>query len=317
MRFAKLFFIVIAITSKLFGNLYANQIDFAWEMSACEAECEQPMQYPRIYLNHVEGRWLDNHQGYTSLDLFIPLSMKTTHCFPFLDLRGHVFNNGKIAANLGSGLRVVDNDYFNIYGINAFYDYRKAFGNHYFHELGIGLEVLNPCFDFRLNGYFPLGKRTGHSKIHFFDFGDGFKATCRGKRREQAGFDVEVGSWLIKDCCNYFDFYGALGFYSYFPNRHRDNIYGGEIRFASNLSRFVSVELRGGYDRINHTLVQGRVIFAFPYEAIFCQEYNNCCGLCDRLCQPIQRQEILSLSEKKCCWTWNWNSPCTDCTKRR
>lgn len=257
---------------------------------------------PRVYVDHVEGRWLDNREGYTSLGVFLPL----THgnFLPFLDVRSHVFNDGWTAANLGGGFRIANNDASAIFGINAFYDYRKAAWSHYYRQVGVGMEVLSECLDFRLNGYFPI-ERTSHGEKHFFRFADGFKATCQQRRQSLSGFDAELGRYLCNcccdcDCCCCFNLYAALGFYSYFPDEHEDNIYGGQLRLASKIGRYLELEVRAGYDRINHTMAQGRVTFTLP----LCCE--TCDTICNWMCQPIFRQEIIALGKKDCCWTWNW-----------
>ncbi|MDE3045922.1 MAG: inverse autotransporter beta domain-containing protein [Verrucomicrobiota bacterium] len=58
---------------------------------------------------------------------------------PFLDARGHVFDNGKWAANAGVGLRTLKGT--RAYGINAYYDYRNT-GRFHSNQIGAGLESL-------------------------------------------------------------------------------------------------------------------------------------------------------------------------------
>ncbi len=54
-----------------------------------------------VYVDHVEGHWLDNREGYTSLGVFLTGPyFKKISLHAFVDLRGHWFNNGKAAANL-------------------------------------------------------------------------------------------------------------------------------------------------------------------------------------------------------------------------
>lgn len=267
-----------------------------------------------VYVDHVEGHWLDNREGYTSLGLFVPVPIsKTPRFLPFLDLRGHWFNDGKAAANLGGGLRLINYNTSRVFGVNAFYDYRKVSWNNEVHQIGIGFEALSPCWDFRFNGYFPLGERSFHSRRHHFEFteGDGFMASCRESRNSMAGFDAEVGRWLNR--CNCFNLYGAIGFYSYFPNKNKRNLYGGQARLLADIGRYVSLEVRGGYDQVSHGMVQGRITITIPFDTISRWAGNNCsnrncqnCCCFDVACQPIYRQEIIALSGKDCCWEWNW-----------
>lgn len=266
-----------------------------------------------VYVDHVEGHWLDNRQGYTSLGVFLPVPiLKSSTFLPFVDLRGHWFNNGKAAANLGGGLRYINTKTSRVFGVNAFYDYRRISWNNDAHQLGIGFEALSPCWDIRINGYLPLGERSFHSKRHCFEFSGDFFATCRASRSSMSGFDAEIGKWLTR--CNCFNLYGAVGFYSYFPNKHNRNLYGGQARLLADIGRYVSLEVRGGYDQVSHGMMQGRIAITIPFDAIFRRTGNNCndrgCQSCccfDIACQPIYRQEIIALSGKDCCWQWNWD----------
>lgn len=275
--------------------------------NCCNTCCE-----PWIYLDHVEGRWLDNTQGYTSFGLFLPLPIfGTSKLLPFVDLREHVFNRGRTAGNFGGGVRFRANKISTAFGVNAFFDYRKASWNHYFYQLGFGFEVLNPCCDFRVNTYLPIGERHAHSKLQVFNLGDGFKAKCRERRNSMYGYDVELGRWLKRvGLCDNFNLYGAVGFYSYFPNKHQHDVYGGEARLAARIGNYLSFEIKGGYDNVFHTLVQGRITLTIPFD-IFTKIrqccHQECCSSYDIACQPIYRQEIIPLSNKECCCTWNWD----------
>lgn len=259
-------------------------------------------------LSHTEGNWFDNRVGYTSVNMLWPFKVDTCcNWYPFLDLRGHVFNDGKTAGNFGGGLRIInDSNRCTVFGLNAFYDFRKAAWNHYFHQIGLGFEILNPCFDFRLNGYFPLGNRTGRSRNSCFNFGDGFRASCHQQRSAQTGFDAEVGKWIVRNNCGNFDLYFALGAYSYFPKNHGRRVVGGQVRLNSNLIRYFNLELRGGYDQVNSSQAQVKLTANFPIGVYPCNNYDNCFCINDRLCQPIHREEIIHLGEKECCWDWNW-----------
>ncbi len=273
---------------------------------------------PRIYFDHVEGNWLDNRKGYTSFGMFIPFQLCTeSYWFPFIDLRGHWFNNGKTAGNLGGGLRFINSDSSKVFGVNAYYDFRQGSWRHYYDQLGIGIEMLTPGWDFRCNSYFPLGGRKAHRR-HEIDLGNGFEATNHQHQQSLGGFDAEIGKWLRRQssCCR-FNLYGALGFYSYFPEKHRRNILGGEVRIYSQLGRYVSIEIQGGCDRVNHGMLQGTLAITIPIGSCRC-EVESCDQCCSGLLyQPVHRQEIIALDKKDKNWTWNWEDSfsCSDCNR--
>lgn len=285
-------------------------------------ECCEVWGYPfRLYIDHVEGRWLDNSEGYTSFGSFLALQELDVKCydvFPFLDVREHVFNNGRTAANLGGGFRFIDRKNYKVFGINAFYDYREKHHKRY-SQLGIGLEMLSYCWDLRLNGYFPMGK-WGHSKSVSKTFEGGFFAECREHQSGMWGGDVEVGRWLKRrGACDYFDLYGAIGAYYYSARKHHQhNIIGGEARLAANLGRYFSVEVRGGYDQVYHASAQARVTLTIPFDIKWnscCKEtcLDNCC-LKELAYQPVRRQEIIALDRKDCCFEWNWDDSGCNCS---
>ncbi len=267
-----------------------------------------------IYVDHVEGHWRDNKEGYTSLGVFMTSPYFSYHFVPFVDMRAHVLNNGRFAANLGGGLRYQPFNSQTIYGINAYYDSRIAAFRNKYEQLGVGLEVLNPCGDLRINGYIPIGNRIGHSKLCVFDnIGDGFEATSQEKKRSMGGFDVEVGRWF--NSCKFFSLYGAVGAYAYFPKVERHNAYGCEARVESALYRNLFLEVRGSYDRIFHGNVQARLTYVVPFTYLFDGICNDCDSGCSCLIyQPVHREEMIVLDKKQCCWTWNWDDSGSSCS---
>lgn len=266
--------------------------------------------YP-LSISHTEGHWFDNRIGYTSINFFwsLPIGVNSNY-FSFVDVRGHVLNNGKTAGNLGGGIRLVnDCNRSTIFGVNAFYDFRKTTWNNYFQQIGVGLEILNSCFDLRFNGYIPLGRQTNHSRIFHHHSREGFKFSFQQRRNSLGGFDVGIGKWIVKDACGTFDFYATLGVYSYFPKKHHHNIFGGEVRLISNLIQNFSLELRAGYDTVNSTQVQIKLAAYIPLGISPCECFENKyiyndCYLRERLCQPLFRQEIISLDKRECLWRY-------------
>ena len=88
--------------------------------------CTTTHDINRISIRHIESKGIGYNQGYTTLEgFFVPIPSLNTGWVPFLDLRGHLFNDGKPAANGGLGLRYVDS---RVWGGNIYYDYRKTQG---------------------------------------------------------------------------------------------------------------------------------------------------------------------------------------------
>jgi len=272
----------------------------------CEFIKGNPWVYPmRVYLDHVEGRWLDNTQGYTSLGLFSGITeYERGSLLPIFDIRAHCFNNGKLASNLGLGLRYFNSDSSAVFGINVFYDFRKGPIASY-NQLGAGFEVLSPFWDFRLNYYFPVDRRADHSCKGSFDDHDHEKwiASSHKKQVSMQGGDIELGRWFQKmGPCKNFDLYFALGGHFY-NSKNRDKRYGGEARLLSHLGRYFLFEVKGGYDNLTKGMVQGSITFSLPiFES--CQQIASDvnCGINSIALQPIHRQEMIVLNKEKRCW---------------
>ena len=76
---------------------------------------------------------------------------------PFIDARGHIFNDGKWATNLGVGSR------FNlpstwVIGGNIFWDFRDVDILNSVNQISAGFEAFHKYFDVRLSGYYPVGR---------------------------------------------------------------------------------------------------------------------------------------------------------------
>ena len=91
--------------------------------------------------------------------------------YPIFDVRVHRIDDGRVASNVGIGLRRQFCDA--IMGVNAYYDFRDTRLADY-HQLGVGGELFTPYLDLRVNGYYPIGPRRRHHST-VFPFLGGFK----------------------------------------------------------------------------------------------------------------------------------------------
>lgn len=279
------------------------------------SECD-PWAFPlRFYVNHVEERWLNN-VGYTSVGLFAALpGLMIDRILPIIDASKDFFNDGQKAENIGLGLRYVLKHC--VMGINLFYDSRKSDVAHY-HQGGIGIEFLSECWDVRLNGYFPFNPKIGHSRVHRFTHFSNPElfATCQERQGALTGGDIELGRWIKQmGPCDCIDLYLSFGGHYYYSKKEKTR-YGATINLISHIGRYLSVEVRGGYDRISKGMIGGGIFLTIPFGAFpRLNLEGGCLDPCtDKCCvnwialQPIRRQKIITLGKKNCCWTWNWDS---------
>ncbi len=169
----------------------------SFEPIAPKEEYCQPTPRPaRIEARHIEANGVGYDQGYTTIGGFFTLSRFLDQTWvPFLDLRGHIFNDGEPALNTGLGLRYVKS---RVWGINAYYDYRKTHKTHY-NQISVGLETLGRLWDFRINGYAPVGNK----RSHFFDtefhrFKGNHLILSRKQEFAMTGLNAEAGVHVLE-----------------------------------------------------------------------------------------------------------------------
>ncbi len=268
--------------------LSLSQTLFSWE----GGDQPPPLSFE---VAHIEGKGIGYQTGYTSADFFLALPDSFQHSWvPFADLRGHVFDNGKLAANAGLGLRYVDT---RVWGANLFYDYRDTH-HRAFNQIGLGLESLGCAWDFRLNAYLPVGRTTSHRYDYQFSGFKGHYALISHKQEiALRGIDAELGSSLAQ--WQDFSLYCGIGPY-YFIGPHKHTV-GGKARIDLNAWNYLKLEVSGSYDRLFKGLVQGMLSIQVPFgPGAGCTQQNNihCCYADNALLhtkslKPVARQEII------------------------
>lgn len=271
-----------------------------WDCS--QVYCDSVFQETQIELGYTTGKFISIDKDYAEVGLFVPLSLP--NCYSsFLDARGYRFKDGKWAASTGVGIRKNLSE-FSALGINTYYDYRRGESKHNFHQIGLGFEWLNNCWDIRINGYLPISQKKQTSEFCVFDqLGDGFFATRRRIEYAYSGFDAEIGLPLL----SYSDFnlYGAAGPYYHFRS-HQNHFFGGHGRLELNWKSILSFQVRISYDKVYSTNVQGMIQISFPLDSF-------CSGLCgeDGRCHHLINQKVwrngIILTDHCCDWTWNWD----------
>lgn len=246
------------------------------------------------------GKGIGYEDSYSTLQLFLT---NTNHnIFPFLDGRGHLFNNGTYAANVSLGFRTLPS--CNLLGFYSFYDYRQT-KHHHYQQLGGGIEFSTGSFDIRANGYLPIGS----TKSPFFDInesrsltfgnfiGNSFtviQQTVLNEKQEFAfkGANLEVGARLMQKDWILYAGAGPYAFYGHFDKK----AIGGQGRLQADFRRVFSLAVSGSYDSFFKERFQGMIQFTLPFgptdPPICSPKIQN------RLYEPLQRQEILVLAKQ-------------------
>lgn len=250
-----------------------------------------------LSIRRNEGRMVGAEISYTTLEAFsFPFNYKKF--YPFVDLRVHGFGESRQnAANVGLGFRFKPNFTKAVLGANIYYDYRNTYKRS-FNQVGIGLESLGPCLNFRFNAYLPVGNKswlrssksctndsTGYFIIHE-KFADSLK-----------GLDFEAEILATRICCA--DIYLAIGGYYYKRRECGGNILGSEYRLTINPHCWWSLSVRATHDCHYKTRVQGEITFTLPFH---CRGNVSACSV---QFQPVQRNEMIVL-DKHNMYIWNW-----------
>lgn len=256
--------------------------------------CINDLKSMRVGVRHIEGRGIGYTNGYTTLEAFLAAPPELWPVMPFMDVRGHVFDNGKLAANAGLGLRGLA--WNRVFGTSIYYDYRNTKKQNY-NQVSFGLETLGKWVDARVNGYFPVGTQISSPYNLQFDRFSGNSIFVSQKfQYALTGANGELGVHLpsYKD----FNFYTAAGPY-YLIGKIGTGIWGGEIRLNGNFKNYVTLEVSYSYDTTFKNIVQGQIGFNIPFgpksrekkgDTRSCSQRNM---LNTRMLQPVTKNEII------------------------
>ncbi|MBI2742652.1 MAG: inverse autotransporter beta domain-containing protein [Chlamydiales bacterium] len=263
--------------------------------SSC-GDSPRPM---RVTMRHIEANGVGYNQGYTTLEgFFAPLTLWKDTWVPFLDLRGHLFNSGKPAANAGIGVRYLATS--RIWGVNAYYDYRKT-NRHHYNQVSLGLESLGKIWDFRINGYLPVGDKKSSFFNAKFDEFDGHYMILAGKREfAMKGANAEIGAHVNNS--KNAPLYIAAGPY-YLEGQGRA-AWGGQARIALDVFDYVRLEGNTSYDNVFKWIGQGQLSLIIPFggKREIKQRRGNSCSmeltLSRRALQRVDRNEIIPVDKR-------------------
>jgi hypothetical protein len=261
--------------------------------------CPDGKQHYRATIRHIESGGIGYENGYTTLEAFLASDPSRWAVTPFLDVRGHVFDNGKWAANAGIGLRALWGN--RAYGINTYYDYRNT-GRINANQIGAGIETLGKLLDFRINGYLPVGEKISDPYHPTFGaFSGHYMLVSQKYQSAMKGADAEFGFHFGKS--KSFDFYAAAGPY-YFIGKVAPTTWGGKARISGTFKEFLTIEISDSYDRTFHNKFQGQISLNFsigPKSKV--KEQRRTCKVAntlnDRMLQPVDRQEIIVIDKRR------------------
>ncbi len=268
----------------------------------------------RIALLHRAGDGVGYSKGYSTAAVFLTPNWNRNFQ-PFLNVQGHIFNNGKWATNLGIGSRWRVGESPWVLGGNFYYDWRQITNAFSPHQMGVGAEVLNPYLDLRVNGYIPIGT-TSKAQQGVFDTFSGHNVFCTNDAfAALSTIQAEVGSYL-PGWFRYFDMYAAIGPYYLFERNVAGVTLGNALGVKARLSAKLYDGIEAGfditYDDIFNTRPQGYIALSLPLGPTnlrsegsrWSKRYpsQHCDGealIQRRLTQDVERNEIIPVQKAK------------------
>lgn len=236
------------------------------------------------------GRGLGYDSTYTSLDTLIVIPTFKENIYPFIDARAHILETGRLDANLGFGLRLEKVRFFDVLGLNAYYDYRKK---KYvsFQQLGIGGEILSSRCNLHLNGYFPLGRSTKIAKIlDCHQYSGGYCAEFCQFQKTFAGGDLTLDCILKNTPLLFCKTFLGSYYYKSADVRHFWGVRGG---VQSLIMKYLSLSASITRDPLYKTRVQGEIAIRFKWGG-------------KQFFTPVFRNEII-IVDKMEMYQWNWD----------
>jgi len=260
-----------------------------------------PNHYPipkSISEYQMFGQTVGCSEGYTSLQMMVASDYSSWNAFPFLDVRGHYFENDTYGANVGVGGRYLVDQFPMIAGLNTFYDYREG-RYHSFHQIGLGIELLGKRWSFEANGYFPLGEKK-YVRTCKFHYPNNYFEVRRRFESSFSGFNASL-DWLAVRTGK-FSIYVSGGPY-FLSGELSPSIWGGQISLQPQYSDYVGLVFNVSHDPLFGTLFQGGIVFSLPlYRFTSLKNRKSSNGFSNRqIYQPVKRMEIMPLQDRKSC----------------
>jgi hypothetical protein len=242
-------------------NQVLAQSPQAQEIQNNKQDCASSFHTMRVGLRHIEANGIGYTNGYTTLEGF-GIYDRHQGFMPFLDLRGHLFDNGKLAGNAGIGARSFLRSINHLLGYYLYYDIRQ--GGHHLtaQQLSPGIELLSKRMEYRMNGYFPVGNQKSHPYHYAFEAFKGNSIFLKYKKQYvMKGADAEIGVHIAEG--RNYDLYTGIGPY-YFQASH-DQSWGGKIRLNGKYKQYITAEASYSYDHLFGNIFQGSIGISIPF----------------------------------------------------
>ncbi len=289
----------------------AQAMDEPSDLSAGESEVQSLKIPARFSVNHTSSQ--AGFDGITGLGGFLPIRQTPGENVTFLEGDLLLDNGGHFGWNLSLGYRGINQEGETDRLRGGFIGLDSHFTDESnFYQLAAGYESLGKDWDFRMNGYLPLGKRkntiqdididTGLQTATAFQGNQLVLSAVRDRQRilqeEEAlgGFDAEVATQLSE--WDGGELVGAVGGYLL---TGEETSLGGQLRlsttFASNFNAGIALQ----HDGIFGTNLAFSIGATFPqvrFQKKKDREFQDANEVPIRLRDPLQRRQMVAVQER-------------------
>ncbi len=183
--------------------------------------------------SHVDAGAKFGRRNIGEADLFMPIT-QNENTLVFTDLRGRFDDQSSNEGNFGIGMRRMQPDGWN-FGVYGYFDRRRTGLGSVFEQGTLGAEALGRDWDFRVNGYVPIGSRVqslGSVSSATISGASVQVTTNMNEERALGGYDAEVG-WRVP----VFDV----------ENSNQLRLYGGGYWFGDGVLKVTGPRLRAEF----------------------------------------------------------------------
>ncbi len=250
--------------------------------------------------------------GLTRLGGFVPLFQESREEVTFLEGDLQVDNGGHFGWNLSVGYRGLNDEETRIRGGYLGLDSHFTDESN-FYQLAAGYESLGKDWDFRFNGYLPLGDRSRTVDSTLLDvaqtgtsgfvgnqlvlYAAGGPQSIKQKEDSLGGFDAEVATQLL--AWQGGELRGAVG--GYLLSGEEDTSLGGKLRLGATLASNFNAGIALQHDGIYDTQLSFSIGATFPqvrFQKEAENEFQRENEVAIRLRDPIQRRQSVAVQER-------------------
>ncbi len=220
---------------------------------------------PNVGFRHQTGGGMGVENGYSNIDLYVPLVYEAGYSALYADASAILTNDSQGGVNLGMVYATYSQALNRVFKMSGWWDLDNGAQRQY-KQASVGFESLGDWLDFRIYGYIPVGdveNTLATSILPTARFEGNAILLQKASLVESAfrGFDTEIGGPL--PLIGKYGMSGYLGAY-YYTAKNDQNFGGVKVRFDTQVTEDWNMGLTVTDDRVFGTNVVLNVAVVIP-----------------------------------------------------